>query len=187
MKAEINKRVKVLLVTNSIILLAVAMLGPIYALFVDEIGGSLLDASLAAGVFALVAGVVTLLSGRRVDQVKNKGVIVIIGYLIISVGFLLYTVVDSIYSLLVVQVIIGLGEAVYSPAFDTLYAKHIDRKKAGYEWGMWEALNYFSLAVGAIIGGLVVTNFGFNTLFVVMSLFCFSSAFYLYVLPEKYL
>jgi len=187
MKAKINKRVKVLLATNSVILLAVAMLGPIYALFVDAIGGSLLDASLAAGVFALVAGTVTLLSGRRVDKAKEKKVIVIVGYLIIGVGFLLYTVVDSILSLLVVQVIIGLGEAVYSPAFDTLYSKNLDKKKAGFEWGLWESINYFSLAAGAIIGGLIVTYHSFNALFISMSVLCLFSAFYLYLLPRKFI
>ena len=35
-----NKALKILLSTNAIILLAAAMLGPIYAIFVEEIGGS---------------------------------------------------------------------------------------------------------------------------------------------------
>ena len=39
-----------LLFTNSLIIVAGAMLGPIYALLVEDIGGGLLDASLASVV-----------------------------------------------------------------------------------------------------------------------------------------
>jgi len=56
-----NKALRILLVTNALILLAAAMLGPIYALFVKEIGGDLMDASIAGFIFAISAGLVTLL------------------------------------------------------------------------------------------------------------------------------
>ena len=50
-----NKAIRVLLITNGIVLVAGAMLGPIYALFVKDIGGTLLDASFAGALFALSA------------------------------------------------------------------------------------------------------------------------------------
>ena len=52
---KFNRALRILLSTNGMILLAGAMLGPIYALFVDKIGGDLMDASIAGGIFALVA------------------------------------------------------------------------------------------------------------------------------------
>ena len=39
MKKLFNKAIKILLITNGFILIAGAMLGPIYALFVKKIGG----------------------------------------------------------------------------------------------------------------------------------------------------
>ena len=54
------------------ILLAGAMLGPIYALFVEEIGGNLLDASFAGGMFALAAGITTFISGKYSDKIKEN-------------------------------------------------------------------------------------------------------------------
>ena len=50
-----NKALRVLLFTNGMVLVSGALIAPIYALFVAEIGGNLLDASLTAAVFAVVA------------------------------------------------------------------------------------------------------------------------------------
>lgn len=187
MKRLFNKAIRILLATNGMILIAVAMLGPIYALFVEEIGGDLLDASFAFAVFALAAGITTLISGKYSDRIKENELIVVVGYGIMGAAFFGYMLVDSIWSLLIVQVIIGLGEAIYSPAFDALYSKHLDGHKTGREWGAWEAINYFTTAIGAICGGLLVVNFGFNTMFIAMGLLCFGSAVYIWQLPRKVL
>ena len=182
-----NQALRILLSTNAMILMAAAMLGPIYALFVEKIGGDLMDASFAGGIFAFVAGLTTLISGKYSDRIKENELIVVLGYVIMAVGFFLYLWVNSVIFLFMVQVIIGLGEAVYSPAFDAVYSKHLDGHKSGTQWGAWESMNYFTTAVGAIVGGAVVTIFGFQTLFIIMALLCCSSALYIYLLKRSVL
>ncbi|MBD3311431.1 MAG: MFS transporter [Candidatus Magasanikbacteria bacterium] len=182
-----NKALRVLLSTNAMILLAAAMLGPIYALFVTEIGGDLMDASIAGGIFAFVAGLVTLISGKYSDRVKENELIVVLGYFIMGLGFLLYFWVSSIIFLFIVQAIIGLGEAIYSPAFDAVYSKHIDGHKSGTQWGVWESMNYFATAIGAVVGGGLATLFGFRALFIIMAILCFSSGLYIYRLKRSVL
>ena len=86
-----------------------------------------------------------------------------------------------------VQILTGFAEAFYSPAFDALYSKHITKKKAGREWGAWESINYFSIAIGAAIGGLIASNFGFNAIFIIMSALCFISATYIFHLHRNVL
>lgn len=182
-----NRALRILLATNAMVLVAGAMLGPIYALFVEEIGGTILHAGITGGVLALAAGMTTLVAGKYADKIKEDELIVTFGYAMMGLGFMFYIFVNSIWSLLLVQVIIGFAEALYSPAFDALYSKHLTRKKAGREWGAWEAMNYFSIAFGAVIGGFIVMHFGFNVIFVIMALLCFSSAVYIYLLPRRVL
>lgn len=179
MKSFFNKALRILLFTNFLILVSGAMLGPIYALFVEEIGGNLLDASITGGLFALAAGIVSLFSGRLTDKTKNPKKIVIIGYLLIAGGFFSYSIVNSILCLFAIQLIIGAGEALYSPAFDALYSKHLVKTKRGREWGAWESMNYFSIAIGAIVGGLVVNAFGFKSVFYIMGTISLISAIFL--------
>ena len=71
-KIFLNKALRILLATNAMIIVAAAMLGPIYALFVKDIGGDLLDASIAGGILALVAGITTLTSGKYSDKIKEN-------------------------------------------------------------------------------------------------------------------
>lgn len=187
MKRFLNKALRILLSTNAMILMSAAMLGPIYALFVEKVGGDLMDASIAGSIFALVAGLTTLISGKYSDKIKENKQVIVFGYAIMGVGFLLYLWVTSVVSLFIVQAIIGLGEAIYAPAFDSLYSKHLDRHKSGRQWGAWESINYFTTAIGAIIGGGLVTLFGFQPLFVIMAMLCFGSAIYIYHLKQSVL
>jgi sugar phosphate permease len=176
-----------MLLTNAMILTAGAMLGPIYALFVEKVGGDLMDASIAGGIFAFVAGITTLVSGKYSDKIKENELVMVLGYIIMGIGFFLYYWVDSIFFLFVVQAITGLGEAIYSPAFDAVYSKHLDGHKSGSQWGAWESMNYFTSTIGAITGGLIVTIFGFQTLFILMTTLCMSSALYIYRLKRSVL
>jgi MFS family permease len=186
-KKVLNKPLKILLATNGIILMAAAMLGPIYALFIEEIGGSLLDASYAGAIFALVAGITVLLSGSYTDRVKNPERIIAFGYIVMGSGFFLLTFVSSIWFLLAVQGLIGFGEAIYSPSYNAVYSKHLTKNEAGRQWGYWESMSHFTAVIGALLGGYIATTFGFDTLFICAALFCLASATYILILPKKVL
>ncbi len=188
MKRFLNKPLRILLYTNILILLSAAMFAPMYAVYVQRIGGDLLDAGITGGLFAFTAGVVMLTMGKYADHVKHKERVVIAGYLMIGVGFLLYLLVHSIWQLFWVQVLIGFGEACYTPAFDGLYSEHIGNERlASSRWGAWEASHYFSIAIGAAAGGAIVKYLGFNVLFILMAALSFTSALYLLRLPKRVL
>lgn len=187
MEKIFNRAIKILLVTNTIVLVSGAMLGPFYAIYVENIGGDIFDASITVAIFAVMAGITTLIAGRFTDKIKEGELVIVFGYMLMGVGFILYLFVDSILTLFLVQVVIGFANAVYNPAFDAIYTKHTDKRKAGRIWGAWEAMDYFSIAIGAIVGSLIVTYIGFELLFILMAAFCFSSALYIYILPRKVL
>ena len=187
MRFFFNRAIRTLLAANAIILMAGAMLAPIYALFVDSIGGDLMDASLTGGIFSLAAGMTSFISGRYADHIKRKDYVIVLGACIMSFGFLLMTIVDSIFSLFIVQAIIGLGEAIYYPPYDALYSQHIDGHKAATTWGAWESMDYFITAIGAVIGGMLASQLGFNSLFISMSAVSLISGVYLYFLPRRIL
>ncbi len=186
-KTRGNVALRILLITDGLVVFSGAMLGPIYALFVRDIGGDILDTGLAASVFMATAGIVVFLSGRYSDRLKETEMVVSFGYAVMATGFLAYTQVHTVVQLLLVQVVIGFGQALCSPAFDALYSKHVEPGKSGSQWGAWESVNYFALAFGALAGSAVASIFGFQALFIAMSCFAYVSALYIYFLPRRVL
>ncbi|PIR87446.1 MAG: hypothetical protein COU11_00305 [Candidatus Harrisonbacteria bacterium CG10_big_fil_rev_8_21_14_0_10_49_15] len=163
-----KRGLKILLWADAWADFGIGMLGPIYAIFVEDIGGDILDASWAYFAFMITAGLVMYLISRWENHVLHKEKLVVIGYCLTAVGALGYYFVDTQAGLLVVQVILGVSMAVLSPAFDALYSHYVVNKHEASDWGAWEAMGYMVAALAAVVGGYVVDSFGFRPLFLLM-------------------
>lgn len=175
-----NRSIRVLLLGSAVMQIGAALFAPIYAIFVKDIGGDILDTGIAVGLFSLAAGIVTLFSARIVDKIKNPKAVITAGYLVMGIGYFLYLFVDSIASLFAIQILIGLASAYYTPAYDLVYTSSMPETKIGKMWGGWDAMSRFSVAIGAIFGGIIVTIFSFDTMFIIMSLLCVAGGLYIY-------
>jgi len=182
-----NRALGILVGTNSLVVIAASMLAPIYAMYIERIGGNLLEAGITGGIYFLAAGVTTLIAGRYADIIKENELILVWGYILTGVGFMLYMWIGSILALLAVQVLIGFADALLSPAFDAIYSKHLDGGREGREWSFYGGVTYFSTAAGAMIGGFIAMEFGFEILFTIMAVLCWVSAIYIYFIPRDVL
>jgi hypothetical protein len=88
-----------------------------------------------------------------------------------SIGFLGYLFITEIWQLFIVQAVFGLAVAVRTPAFDGLYSAHLDKGRYASEWGVWESITWIVTGVSAFVGGFVVSQWGFDTLFGIMLAF----------------
>ncbi len=182
-----NKQIRILLFADALVSIAAAMLGPIYALFVEELGGKLLDASFTVAAFALAGIITTLLTGVWVDRLKNKKLLLAFGYCMMGLGFVLFSFANTVKLVLIIQFVIGIADALVAPAYDALFSYYINRKKAGKEWGAWEASGYFANFIGATTGGILVSALGFKPVFWIMAVICWASGLYILKLPHKIL
>lgn len=175
---------RALLIADGIVLTAAAMLAPIYAVFVDKVGGDIFDAGITAAALAFGAGISAFAAGKYTDRLQNKRMIIVFGMVVMGVGFLLYLLARDVWTLAAIQLFIGLVEPLYSPAYDTLYSRNIVRQNEAEAWATWTALDYFATGAGALIGAWVVVQFGFESLFILMASLCFISAIYVLRLPK---
>lgn len=171
-----NKGIKFLLIADSFYNLALGMIGPIYAIFVEKIGGDILDASWAYFVYMISSGIIIYLISKWENKVKHKEKLVSIGYFLTSVGCFFYIFVYNQPTLLITQVILGIATAFLNPAFDATYSHYVNKKEETSEWGSWESLQYIVIAIAAVIGGYMANIFGFKILFSFMFVTSFIGA-----------
>jgi MFS family permease len=165
-----NKTLKLLLAANVFFIVAAGLIGPIYALFVEEIGGDYLAAGSAYAAFSIAAGGLMFFISRWEDHVKHKEKLVVGGWALSCVGFFSYGLVQNPSQLVVVQAILGIAMAVTTPAYDAMYSEYLDKGKFASEWGLWETTYYIVTAFAALFGGAIVQAWGFPTLFNLMFL-----------------
>jgi len=161
--------IKILLLSDIMFMIAGGMLGPVYAIYVQNIGGNLLTAGGAWAAFAFSTGILILLMGK-LEERKNKIMMVITGSTIKAAAFVGYIFVSNPLELFAVQILLGIGVAINIPAWDTLYGKFMEKGKESFFWGLWEASSYIFSAIAGLTGAIIVTYFGFNMLFVLMAI-----------------
>jgi len=164
---------------------AATLLGPLYAVFVNEIGGSIMTVSVSWAVFIGSTTIFTAVMARFGDAVRYKRNLLAAGYIVRCIGWAGFLFVTNIPGLIAVQVVLGLGEALGSPSFNAIFAEHIDRRKDIKEYSDWDILMNIAIMLGTLAGGYIVTRFGFQYLFVSMAALALIAFFGIMFQPKK--
>ena len=162
-----HKALKVLIGSSFFITFSAGLLGPIYAIFVLGIGGNILDASTAWATYSIVMGVLVVVFGKIEDSL-NLTKMLLIGRLLNIFGILGYFFVTSPVHLFLVQAVLGIAAAVKNPSWYALFAKNLTKGKESSQWATVDGLDYISVGIAAIIGGVVASTLGFRALFSLM-------------------
>lgn len=186
-KSVFTRALSILILVSGLYYFADALLLPIYAIFVEDIGGDVQTAANAYAIFWLVAGFLTFAAGKFEDKMKESELSIAMSQFIIAAGFMLYYITTTPRMLYVVMVVLGIGNAIYWPAFHSVYSKHVDGKRANLQWGLYDGLSYIIPAGGAALGGYLVNLYGFDFIFLLMAGIAFVNGTLIVLLPRKWL
>ena len=173
-----KKALKILLVSNNLWSLAEGMFGPLFALFADRMGGSILDVTWAWSGYLVVRGLTSIWVGKLSDRSISKESLVVAGFVLNALLTFGYLSVSDRWGLLLVESGLGFAAALALPTWSSLFARYSGSRKNGWAWGMASGTDDFVTAVGIILGGLVVSKFSFTGLFVVMGIIQLAAALY---------
>lgn len=164
-----NKVIKALLFADIIWFFGEGMLGPLFAIFAERIGGDILEITGAWATYLIVSGILIVFVGRISDKI-NKRKLVFYGYILNALLTFGYLLVDTPLKLLFIQAGLGLAAALATPTWDALYSEHGTKTKDGTEWGLADGVSQLFTGIAIIIGGFVVTYLSFTTLFITMGI-----------------
>lgn len=182
-----NKALRTLFLYNGIFVGAAAMLGPLYAIYVVKFVDGVTAVSVSWAAFLISTSIFTYIVSRKGDGIKEKEYLLLAGYIVRILSWILLIFVNNLTALVLVQILLGLGESLGTPSFNTLFADHLDKNKHIKEYSSWTLIVNLSSAAGILAGGAIVNNFGFKALFLFMSVLSLVAFLGVLLKPRKLL
>ena len=118
---------------------------------------------------AYAAGLLT--AGRLADAFGRKRAF-LGGLMIFMLGSILCAISPTAIFMVIARIIQAIGGAVLTPASLALVLPEFAVEKRSAAIGIWGAVGGLSAACGPMIGGILVDNFGWHSVFVVNVPFC---------------
>ncbi len=185
---KINPLVRILIVSDMLMVGAMGMFAPLYALFVEE---SVIDANelvvgMSITIYLLSRSILQIPIATFLDKVKGERddyFFLATFSVLVGVLYLGFLFVDQVWQLFLMQFLLGLCVAITYPSYMAIFTRHVDKHMEGTEWGVYQTFVDLSTAALATIGGYVATIVGFDALIIMVSILCISGA--LLLLPLK--
>ncbi|HVZ58736.1 MAG TPA: MFS transporter [Patescibacteria group bacterium] len=171
---QVNPIVKAFIISESFVWAAWNFISPIFAIFAvrNIVGGQIQIAASGYSVHLLVRVIAELVIARIASSGSDRKLLLltISGILLVTVAYIGFIFTTTIPQLFLFYAVAGLGFGIASPPKGSLFATHLDHKKATVEWGLADATSFVSIAMAAALGGFIAEAYGFRVLFVLSAI-----------------
>lgn len=171
MSLKLNRIIRYLIYSDLIFYTGWGLISPIFAIFIvgSIIGGNAFVVGIASGVHLIVRSLLRVPFGMKADKSQKIAYRFMVYGLFVSAlipfGFIFSKFPWQIYSL---QAVLGIGLAMSTAGWTSIFARHMDRGKESTEWGIDAVAVGIGPGIAAALGGLAVTLFSFSLVFVLV-------------------
>lgn len=167
-----HRKQRLLLRSANLWSLGEGLLGPLFAVFAQRLGGNILDITWAWAIYLGLTGILTIVSGRVSDRIWEwcgRERLLVAGYALNALCTFGYVYVQKPMDLFLVQAGLGVALALSNPTWSALYARYSPgESQAGYAWALVAGQQRLILALAILLGGYIVNNLSFTALFLTM-------------------
>lgn len=163
----LSKKIRLLIYGSNLWYLGEGMLGPLFAVFAQRVGGDILDISWAWATYLIVTGILVMFVGKISDR-ADKEKLMVAGYGLNAAFTFSYLLVSSPVQLFLVQAGLGIASSLSIPTWSALFSLYGSKQQKGYEWGIVSGETQIFTALGMIAGGFIASYLGFHVLFLIM-------------------
>lgn len=163
-----SKSARILIWSSNFWNFADGLLGPLFAVFAQNVGGNVLDIAWAWGVYLIVTGVFIVIVGYVSDRIP-KLPILFAGYILTAILTFGYLFVTTPSQLLLLQAAMGIALALTNPTYMSLLGRFSrEGGKEGTTWGWADGRDKIATGLAVFAGGLIVSTWSFEALFLIM-------------------
>jgi len=174
MNLKLNKVIKYLIYSDLVFYTGWGLVSPIFAIFILNYiaGGNALAVGVAAAINLIVRSSLRVPFGIYADGSQRKSYnFMFWGLLISALVPLGYLISKSSWHIYILQGILGAALAMSTAGWTGIFAKYMDRGKESTEWGIDAVAVGIGPGIAGAIGGLAVTWFSFNLVFIAVTIF----------------
>ena len=171
MEAKIirKRNLRVFTLSNSLMAFAFGLFGPFYYIFINDLGGTIENFGIAAGLVVLSGALVSLIAGKYSDKLGRKPFLILGGYASAILVFL-YTIIGSIWQLYLLQIFNGLIVSLFETSEASFLGDITEKESRGADIGKYGAFVGIAEALAIFAGGFLAGKFGFEIVFYIVSI-----------------
>jgi len=170
-----RREIKILLLVEFLIAIGLGMLGPFYAIYIENITNDSRLVGYSYAVFWLTVGFSSPLFGKLADK-NNRKLFLLLGGLLafaVSIG---YNLISSIYDIIILEIINGIATACFNPAYRAITAELTTKKSRGFEYGLLDSISYITYGISALFATFIFTFLGTKSIFIISGTFQLASS-----------
>ncbi|MFH0712420.1 MAG: MFS transporter [Candidatus Jorgensenbacteria bacterium] len=186
---RVNKVVRHFIISDLFFVAGWGFINPVLAVFIiDKITGATIETvGLAAAVYWILKAIFQMPIGMYLD--KNEGekddfYTLVMGLVLASVTAFLFVFIDKIWQLFALEALHALAFAFYSPAWNSIFSRHIDRDHYAFDWSLDSTTVALAAGVSGALGGWIAQSFGFDAIFVCASILTMIAAIVTFLSPD---
>lgn len=131
-----------------------------------ELGTTMSQLQWISNAYILAFGALMLTMGALGDRM-GRAKILQLGIILFALGSLAASFVNTGSQLIACRVVMGIAGAMILPATLAIITNVFPKNERGRAIGIWAGLNSIGIALGPIIGGLIIDNIGWKWVFLV--------------------
>lgn len=182
-----NKTLKLLMISDILVLTGFGLIDPILAIFVNDhlVGGTIFAAGFASTLFLITKSIVQLPFSRHVDRQRNKKTWLIIGTILIAIVPFLYIIATDVSTIYVAQVVHGIGSGLAYATWLGLWSTNLDRNKESFQWSLYSTVIGIGTALSAVVGAAIAELVGFGYTFLAVGVMSMIGCLILFYLDSE--
>jgi len=190
MNLRLNKIIKYLVFSDLVFYSGWGLISPIFAIFLVQniIGGTAFVVGMAAAINLIVRSILRVPFGVAADKSQRTSYHLMLWGLLASAFIPLgYIYAKTPMDIYILQGVLGATLAMSTAGWTCLFSRHMDKGKESTEWGVDAVAVGLGPGIAAAVGGLAVTYFSFNNVFVGVTLMGLIGVFLLLVIKKDVL